>query len=639
MPNRLDKTVRITQIAAVAYRAAVPARCVTTKAPKSVGGGLKGSSSDRSFDYPVSHYGGDGGYIPTGDFKSYNLPVGGAGGATSSTICYPAVAGIEGSPARVVVNLSPGWDGGAQSLENLTGDFLFSLLSTVTPVGVAVGVAAPYAVPGLNAVEHGFKLSGNHITIIERGIEVAACPSLPRDGLRLFIARYQGRVIYTAGSWSYISAAPSAGAKSATALLYSHGDYVTDPIISVAANPELSARGRAGFSIGVPVSLTARARTGFRSRARSNNARVGFKSSASMSIGWELSARTMLGPKAAARISDNGVNLFLPAIAVLASDTRRGRSVFSLPALSVDAGGGYALPDIGFGALGIAAPVITGLIKVGGVADGVVTLKPLSMRGSDHPTGDGIVSLPRLGVSGYQGSYDPDGAFMYEVCQLFHVVLADAIVYARWRENVGVGDQLLISVIIADSIYDAILAGGQMSAEQIMFEVIRGAVSISTASAAIDDVVMQYATNMLTGAATRYEGFGFDGFASSGLDCYAHNKNGVYLIEDGAGDNGEAISAAIDFAMAGTDSSLNKRIENLYFGMASDGDVYARVKTEHGPEITYKAVASKSAYRAVCSKGAQSRHWALRLEVVDATYADLDSVEWDIKAMTRRSNQ
>jgi hypothetical protein len=641
MPNRLDKAVRITQIAAVAYRAAVPARCVTTKAPKSVGGGLSsgssGGSGGGSFNYPVSHYDGSGNYLPSGDYQSYTRPPIKGGGST--TVCYPAVIGIAGSPARLVIDLSPGWSGGAQSLAPLAGDFLFSLLSTPVPVGVVVGIAAPYAAPGLNTIEHGFKLNGARITIIENGIEVAVCSLLPSDGSRLFIARYNGRIIYTAGDWSYVSASPSWGDKSATALLYSHGDYVTDPVIAAAANPELSARGKVGFSIGVAQSLTARARAGFRSRARSNKARIGFRSSASMTAGWDLSARTLIGPAAAARLSTNGVTLFLPALAVIASDTRRGRVSFTLPSLSVDAASGYALPDIGVGAIGIPAPIITGLVKVGEVGQASIGLAGLTIRGSDHPTGDGLIMLPRLSVNGSSLEYDPDGAFMYEVCQLFHVVLADTIVYARWREEVGVGAQLLISAIVTDAMYESIIARDSISPTQVMFEVMRDAMEISTSSGAVDDVVMQYATNMLTGAATRYEGFGFEGFATSGLDCYAYNAAGVYVIEDGTGDDGESISAAIDFAMAGTDSSFNKRIENLYFGLASDGNVYARVKTEHGNEITYQAIASQSAYRATCAKGAQSRHWALKLEVIDATYANLDSVEWDIKAMTRRANQ
>jgi hypothetical protein len=617
MPNRLDKIVRITQIAAVAYRAAIPARCVTTPAPKKTIGGSAASSG--SFDYPISHYDGSGNYNPLGEYRTYSRPSPSAPPAGNSTVCYPAVAGVAGSPARLIIDLYPGWGGGAQSLAALAGNFLFSLLPTTTPIGVAFGIVAPYSPPDFNAIEHGFKLSAGRISIIQSGVEVAVCPSLPAAGLRLFIARNGSRITYMAGAWSYVSATPSNGNKAAAALLYSHGDYVTDPMIAVAAEADLSARGRAGFSSGPAGTLTARSRAGFRSVTRKSTARVGFKSRANISAG--------------------GASLFLPALTVRASDFMLGRALITLPALSVEASGGYALPSIGFGAIGIPAPLITGLVKVGGIGRCTSQLKGMTMRGSDHPTGGADMRLPAITVNGSSVEYDPEGAFMYEVCQVFNVIIADAIVYARWREDIGVGAQLLISAIVADSIYDSIIARDTMNAAQVMFEVIRGALEISTSSGAVDDVVMQYATNMLTGAATRFDGFGFEGFATSGLDCYAYNPSGVYAIRDGAGDNGAAIAAAIDFAMVGTDSSFNKRIENLYFGLASDGSVYARVKTEHGPEITYKATASQSAYRAVCAKGAQSRHWALKLEVTNATYADLDSVEWDVKAMTRRANQ
>lgn len=66
--------------------------------------------------------------------------------------------------------------------------------------------------------------------------------------------------------------------------------------------------------------------------------------------------------------------------------------------------------------------------------------------------------------------------------------------------------------------------------------------------------LLQYATNILTGAVTRYSGFGFAGFCAVGMDTYGWKTDGLYKV-GAETDNGALISAIIDFAASDFDTT------------------------------------------------------------------------------------
>jgi hypothetical protein len=147
---------------------------------------------------------------------------------------------------------------------------------------------------------------------------------------------------------------------------------------------------------------------------------------------------------------------------------------------------------------------------------------------------------------------------------------------------------------------------------------------------------LQYATNLLTGAATRYEGFGFDGFCRVGMDTYGFKSDGLYKI-GGGDDSGAPINMLIDFAADEFGTPQGKRVGNVFLGLETDGDVFVRMTDDDDREANYRAYQRRSEFRADMGRGGKSRFWRLRLEVLDSTEARLDNFEWVVSTTGRRT--
>lgn len=643
MANRLVKPPRITQTAEVKHVPFRPAYCVSSTVRSSSGrsSGFKSSGTpglplNFSGPYMVATAQANPSVFAGG---AYAGSIGKGGGETSltsstSTTCYPARPEVKGEPARLIVSLEPGWNASASSRQRLSGDFVFSFDVCLHPIGVVIGVAPANQDTLFATAEHAYYLRGDQISVIEQGEIVANCPFSSSDGVRLSISRVGQAVVYSAQGWSYVSLNASIGDKVGDALLYSAGDFVDNPVISVAIPAR--ALGKVGTRSLVRETASARGRAGFTGKMRKVRGDIGIRGSASAVLDTAARAVGRIGFYGTARPSTNEGLATLPGLQVFASDRPIGVGNIAMPRPAVSGDAGFALPDVAVGALGIPAPMISGIMLVGSAGSGDVQLPALEVIGADYPYGIGRVQLPVIEVGGRERVYDPDGEYMLELVYLQEQLVTDNVAYVAWRERIGVGFDLIVSAFVEDLIYESLIVGDKMSQSQIMYEVLRSAVSIYNSGSLVDDVVLQYATNLVTGAASRYENFEFTGFFNDGLDSYAWDESGVYRIVDGAGDDGEPLAAAIDFAAAGTDSSAEKYLTAAYFGIATDGQVYARVTTHDGREQLYKAIPGRGHHRAVTAKGVTARYWNVRLELTDATFADLDSIEWDIPVATRR---
>lgn len=144
----------------------------------------------------------------------------------------------------------------------------------------------------------------------------------------------------------------------------------------------------------------------------------------------------------------------------------------------------------------------------------------------------------------------------------------------------------------------------------------------------------QYAVNALSGALSRYQGFGFDSFASCGQALYGARANGVYLI--GADDdNGVPISARADLGLHRFDIARTKVLSAVWIGAETDGEASVRLRTG-GQDYTYRALGKGEMLRAVPGKGLKGRGWRIELEVNDATQARVDMVELSAGISDRR---
>lgn len=80
-------------------------------------------------------------------------------------------------------------------------------------------------------------------------------------------------------------------------------------------------------------------------------------------------------------------------------------------------------------------------------------------------------------------------------------------------------------------------------------------------------------------------------------------------------------------------------MDNVFLGLSTYGQVFLRMTDDQNREVTYRAVQRGSEYRSNLQRGLSSRFWRMRLELVDASYADLDNVEWVTGATGRRTTR
>lgn len=146
---------------------------------------------------------------------------------------------------------------------------------------------------------------------------------------------------------------------------------------------------------------------------------------------------------------------------------------------------------------------------------------------------------------------------------------------------------------------------------------------------------LQYAVNLLTGAPSVYAGFDFLGFVNVDGIAYGWKADGLYRL--GADRDGEeTIRALVDFGTSDYRTSQRKRVPTAWLGIRTDGQTYLKVRADDGAEHVYRAKPSSETHKAILAKGVAGRQWSLILEIEDASFASLDSIELEVAVTQRR---
>lgn len=242
------------------------------------------------------------------------------------------------------------------------------------------------------------------------------------------------------------------------------------------------------------------------------------------------------------------------------------------------------------------------------------------------------IDVPSLGA--YVA--DISSASLAETLTASDAYLSDPIVYA------GLTNVLTFSSAVAGQVdIDAVLPEfltllDATSPQMTLLATLVSTLSLSDTASASSQALLQYATNLATGAVSRYNGFDFTGFCRVGMDTYGFKADGLYKVETST-DNGTPISALVEFAAEALAGTMQTRLVALFYGLSTDGQVFVRVVDDLDREVVYRAKQRGSEYRTNPYQGVNSRHWRMRLEIVDASYADLDNVEWVAGSTSRRT--
>lgn len=548
---------------------------------------------------------------------------------------WPARAARAYIPPSIKVLTRPGWNAKGDSIYQGEADFAFSFDYAKYPNGgVIAGVVTVLGAGASNFttadIAGGVMIREGAIEVVSRGLTLATAPYGPAQQPSISVRRSGGDVVVSVGSWSYTIDSGLSGGVFIRVMPYTAGDYVDNPVIS---HPVLgSAVGPVAFRARVPGFARARGSLGFRLKSLRSKGRVGFSGTAKAFVDTAGRATGAVGFRSKIPPA-GGIGIArLPRLELFAGAGTGSKGLATLPRLDANGDGGFFIIPGGGGVMTLLPPTAYGYGLVGFVASGEPVLPALFCGGGDYEYGFGRMRLPALiayGEEGQTGEGLADLITKVEVGQAFSTQL---VLLVTMREQVGVSVDLSLTALFAETLFESLSVMGSVSVSSLLNAIITERISVIDALDRTRLEAVQYATNVLTGAVSRYEGFDFVSFTNVGQDTYAAAENGIYRVTH----NSEPLQAAIEFAAVGIGSGNGKRLDSIYLGLDTDGETFLRVTGDDGREHTYKAVGRGGMLRGQMAKGVKSRHWDVRMEVVDATSLDLDRIEWLMPISARR---
>ncbi|SFL71894.1 hypothetical protein SAMN05216256_101123 [Halopseudomonas pachastrellae] len=572
-------------------------------------------------------------------------------------VCYPARAAIPGTPGRIDIHENNGWNGGARSVKQVPVGSYFQVSLHLTSYGVSVGLSDGAFDHSYGHASHALVARPSGITPVEYGRDVAA--EQPVGAVVRLVRREDGVRMIVDDAVIYDSPVRAAGKVYGDVTLYSVADFVDDPIIG--AYHETG--GTAALSV---VTAFAEDAGGVAEVALESLALVQLdgltltggicslqvKSEASAHAVYAVGATSIFNATAELTgfvyvdgdgLVSNGVNAYgygaLGAGGMgMMGVTATAKPMFGRGELPPARGLGRlnreeALPTQGFGAFPAGSGV--GRLKV---------LRRMQGAGSAGCAGKGSERFVMGGVAPAATSYQGTNWWQYMPSWMMDagrvVVAHDQIILQGGAlfvvaESLQVGEFVDVFLVVNFEIEEFVGVHADVPLSYIVQMAIEERLRISGSAADARREALQYAVNAVTGALSEYRNFGFKQFARMGGETYAITDAGLYRL-GAEGDDGQTINAMIDFGASDFGTARSKRISSVYAGIATDGEVYLRVTGDDGKEAIYKAVGDGVERRARTAKGVTARHWRLRLELVDAAYADLDNVEIEIGVSQRR---
>lgn len=637
MANRLVKRGITAYVPAVPSRPYQPAYCIELPKVPSTQDQIRVPPSGHGLGWTEqSAYGSS--TLPSGQpLTSENAPVydadgrlvgylpvrGGGSGASSGTQttytgggtqCFPAVPAVQGSAAQVHSTPILGWNGGARSIDILTGDCYASFTIDAHPVGVVCGFAPNDTSTAFNEATHAFYAHGSTIQVVESGTVVATVSGASLiDHPTLIIRRESGRVSYHVGSWMYVSAVQSTGPVLLDATLYATGDTVDNPVFApLSVAPPMSQVGEFDWTLPLLALLVSEDEYG---QFNWLLPPLGFESSATQSgfnrFEWVLPALDLLVGKEYAQLE-----LRLPKLV--------GEYEGGFPQFTV-AGFSWVLP-----------PVIGSMVGLVGAVGGFDwSLPPFTGWLADRPYAamQGVLGAP---LEFYADTGPAPGGYgVMEPVYTADFLLPDGAFYAELYDGLEVGDDYSLVFLIHEDIYDGLMVSDFATAAQLLQAAVSSGLVVNSNAARTTQEAVQYATNLESGALTRYTGFDFAGFARTDYATYGFKADGLYRI-GGDTDDGALRDALLDLGTASWNVNVKKHIPTVFLGLGTDGEAYVRMTPDKGAERIYRVIQRRDVSRANPHRGLTAREWSVQLQIVDASSAVLDNIEFIIEVSPRR---
>lgn len=521
--------------------------------------------------------------------------------------CFPAQPYVPAVPPTTTYTAVNGWNGGARSIVQIDRDGFAEFQVNTNPAAVVVGFSDTDVSSLPSEQSHALYIHSTIVDVIERGVVVHTAPISHTYANVYRIERRGLTVTYSSGVWSYTSANPVDTALFLDASIYASGDYVDNPTLEALSND--------GTAAG---SLAAMVGHGYE----------GAYAEAYGSLG------AMSGEAGTLFVVTAGGQL--PALTGVVSEGLYVYGGGTLQALTGQADGGY--PEVsliyGVGIMGSMLGTAHGLTGEVGTVE--ASLPAMGGLASEGVYGEVRGTLPALTGYADSGWPVPNEDYQQDVVLVGDYYVPSSPASGSIAERLEITDEFAYGVSVDDVIYDALALTDALTVEQAIEAIIEasltlgndlsGALRIELPGGVIAGEPLQYAVNVLTGAITTYSGFGFSGFARCGQDLYGCKADGVYRVRRGD-DDGDPIQGHIDFGTTDFGSTGVKSVESVYLGVATDGQIVAKLVADGGDERQYRVVQRGPIMRAVTAKGVGGRMWNVALEIIDASEFELDVME------------
>lgn len=533
-------------------------------------------------------------------------------GYNTTQTCYPGVPGKPGSPSSLNTQALNGWNGGARSARPIPLNGFFQCRLPVSPVATMVGLTGAALRMDYSAMPIAVVLRPTGATVVEFGVDKTPELPYPAGGLLELRRMPSGRTsVVIGGTQVHVSESLVLSPNVyAGALLYSLQDVVEDAAIGTLAAP-------AQFSGRTPAM-----------RALIGDAPI-TKVDAEIP-GIRLDA--LLSPV-------EGVINFsatLPSLQALVTDRPVMTLVAKVPRSQLQAAlGRPEATTTGLVAV-LPPPRLEALLMSGGKCRLDAELPRLATLISDRHlmTMRGRIPMSlqlRVGEP-YMPAGEIDGS---DVVIALDTAIVDTVLVLLAMDSLDVSCEATLTFVLELSAMDSLRLNDFGSFGQLVEMLAMERVVVTSDAMASRRQAIQYAVNSLTGAPTTYEGFDFLSFAQVQGTTYGVRQDGLYRLGDRT-DNGELISALIDFGTSDFADSHVKRIETAYLGVRTDGQCFLRVQADAGAERVYRVVGQSNVKRSALAKGVAGRSWSLKLELVDASFAEVDALELLVGATQRR---
>lgn len=589
MANRLRRLPLAVYTPAVPAVAPQAAYCVTTQV---LVGYTAASGATRAPVASIGTTAGSGGvggaeFNPlTGSYEYLGYAAGyGGQGVTAAppsvpryqnlTTCYPAVPGSPAVPATVDYVDTVGWDAGGRSIDPLDTNGYFQARLPADVAGIVLGLSDGAFIHTIGHCSHAVIVRPGSITPLSYGRPVGATAVWVGGVVRF---ERQGGVVRVLvdGTPLHTFDLRSAGTVYADALLYSAIDFIDSPQLG------------------------------------------------------EMEAPVVIDPVVHALVLDAA----MPWLRLGNGAITRVELGAPVPTLALDGSQSEYTP------VGVEAVLPPPLLSFRSVAG-----EKHAIAGSIPKPGLQIGNGPicriestwggRYGLVMYDSTLGADEADGGDMLFAADVALLYGALLLAIRDGVEVSDGFELTLVIDLQLLESLGLSDSATLYSTLQLLLQEGVALASASTSAAQDALQYAVNTVTNALTTYRGYDFLQFASAGGSTWAIKADGLYRL-GGDTDDGALIDALVDFGATDYGDARAKRLSAIYLGLASDGEVYVRVATDHAEERVYRAVGSGDTLRALPAKGVLGRSWRLRLEMVGASWAELDCVEIAVGSTERR---